>query len=137
PGYYHPGRACLHFARPSSGESACNSITLRNHYFSECNYLQVGPSAEYLGDGIADRDPRLAGASCGDLLRTGAAGRRGGHAPARAPHCRVEGSARQGCSAGAADVPGEQVAEGAVQVAAAAVIASGGARRGVPAVTPV
>src|ERR1700751_5720471 len=35
-------------------------------------------------------------------------------------------------SPGPADVPGEQVARGAVQVAAAAVIAPGGARRGVP-----
>src|SRR4051812_11863550 len=46
-----------------------------------------------------------------------------GVGPASAP-------ARARRSAGAADVPGEQVAGGAVQVAAAAVVAPGGARGG-------
>src|SRR5437773_8512838 len=48
-----------------------------------------------------------------------------GVGPASAP-------ARARRSAGAADVPGEKVAGGAVQVAAAAVVAPGGARGGVP-----
>jgi hypothetical protein len=42
------------------------------------------------------------------------------------------GSSFSSSSAGVADVPGEQVAGGAVQVAAAAVVPAGGARGGMP-----